>query len=220
MGGGQRVTEQEWLGADLRQMEMLLFQALPKKARERKLRLFACACCRRLWGRLTDERSRRAVEASELFADGRIGRKRLSDAAAAADAALRDIWSAAASGPRLDDEPARGARQVASPHLPTAVSWAVAAQGEEARARADLLRDLVNPFQAVAVDPAWLTRNGGAVRQVAEGMYEASDLGQMPVLADALQEAGCDNVALLNHCRGPGPHARGCWLVDLLLGKA
>jgi hypothetical protein len=192
---------------------------LPKKARERKLRLLACACCRRYWDRLTDERSRRAVEASELFADGRIGRTRLSNAAAAADAALRDVWSAAASGPRVEDEPARGARQVASPHLPTAVSWWLAATGEEARARADLLRDLVNPFQTASVDPAWLTRNDGAVRKVAEGMYETSDLGQMPVLADALQEAGCEGAVLLNHCRGPGPYARGCWVVDLLLGK-
>ncbi len=214
------MTEQEWLGAGPRQAQKALFLFLPKPARERKLRLLACACCRRYWDRLTGARSRRAVEASELFADGRIGRTRLSKAAAAADAALRDVWSAAATGPRLDDEPARGARQVASPHLPTAVSWWLAATGEEGRARADLLRDLVNPFQAVAVDPAWLTRNDGAVRKVPEGMYEASDLGQMPVLADALLEAGCENATLLDHCRGPGPHARGCWVVDLLLGKA
>jgi hypothetical protein len=216
------VTEQEWLATiNLPVMDVFVRQRLPKKARERKLRLFACACCRRFWDRLTDERSRRAVEAAERYADGLIGRKRLSDAAAAADAALRDVWSAAASGgPRVDDEPVRGARQVAGHPLGTAVWWALAVQGEEARARADLLRDLVNPFQTVALDLAWLTWNDDTVRKVAQGMYEASDLGQMPVLADALQEAGCENAVLLNHCREARPHARGCWAVDLLLGKA
>jgi hypothetical protein len=51
-------------------------------------------------------------------------------------------------------------------------------------------------------------------------MYEGRDFGPMPILADALQDAGCEDVSILGHCRGPGPHVRGCWVVDMVLGKA
>jgi hypothetical protein len=54
---------------------------------------------------------------------------------------------------------------------------------------------------------------------LAQQMYEARDFSAMPILADALQDAGCDESTILDHCRGPGPHARGCWVVDLVLGK-
>lgn len=69
----------------------------------------------------------------------------------------------------------------------------------------------------VVSDPSWLTET---VVLLAQGMYNARDFGAMPILADALQDAGCDSDDILNHCRGPGPHVRGCWVVDLLLGKA
>ena len=81
-----------------------------------------------------------------------------------------------------------------------------------------LLRDILgNPFRPVAVDPDWLT---STVVALARQMYESRDFSPMPVLADALQAAGCDNEDILAHCRGPGPHVRGCWMVDLLLGKS
>jgi hypothetical protein len=84
-------------------------------------------------------------------------------------------------------------------------------------ARATLLRDIFgNPFRRVSIDPSWLTSTALAL---ARGMYESRDFGAMPILADALQDAGCDNDDILDHCRGPGPHARGCWVVDLVLGK-
>ena len=83
--------------------------------------------------------------------------------------------------------------------------------------QADLLRDIFgNPFRPVALDPAWLTSD---VVALARGMYESRDFSAMPILADALQDAGCDNPDVLDHCRGAGPHVRGCWVVDLLLGK-
>ncbi|MCE9563335.1 MAG: hypothetical protein K8U57_14940 [Planctomycetes bacterium] len=72
------------------------------------------------------------------------------------------------------------------------------------------------PFQPVAFDPAWLT---STVIALATGMYESRDFAAMPILADALQDAGCDIESLLGHCRGPGPHARGCHCVDSCLGK-
>jgi hypothetical protein len=74
-----------------------------------------------------------------------------------------------------------------------------------------------NPFRPVTTDPSWLTP---AVTALARGMYESRDFSAMPILADALQDAGCDNDDILNHCRGPGPHVRGCWVVDLVLGKS
>ncbi|HYH68698.1 MAG TPA: hypothetical protein VD866_28655 [Urbifossiella sp.] len=73
-----------------------------------------------------------------------------------------------------------------------------------------------NPFRPVAFDPIWRTE---AVVGLARGMYEARDFGPMPVLADALEDAGCADADVLAHCRGPGPHVRGCWVVDLVLGK-
>ena len=84
-----------------------------------------------------------------------------------------------------------------------------------------LLRGLVwdvagNPFRPVAFDPAW--RTGTAVA-IARGMYEAHDFSAMPILADALMDAGCDDEDVLAHCREPGPHVRGCWVVDGVLGK-
>jgi hypothetical protein len=83
---------------------------------------------------------------------------------------------------------------------------------------AKLFREIVgNPFRIVTFDPAW--RSTTAIG-LAESMYTARDFAAMPILADALEEAGCDHPDVLAHCRGPGPHVRGCWLVDLVLGKS
>ena len=80
-----------------------------------------------------------------------------------------------------------------------------------------VFRDIFgNPFRPATLHPAWLT---STVVALARQMYESRDFGAMPILADALQDAGCDNDDILNHCRGPGPHVRGCWVVDLVLGK-
>jgi len=76
-----------------------------------------------------------------------------------------------------------------------------------------------NPFWHVSINPKWLTWNDGIVVQLARTIYEEKAFDQLPVLADALEDAGCGNQRLLDHCRHPGPHARGCWPVDLLLGK-
>ncbi|MBN9122373.1 MAG: hypothetical protein J0I06_25070 [Planctomycetes bacterium] len=72
-----------------------------------------------------------------------------------------------------------------------------------------------NPFRPVDVSP-WLTSD---VVALARGIYDERAFDRMPILADALQDAGCDNVNVLDHCRGPGEHVRGCWVIDLLLGK-
>jgi hypothetical protein len=83
--------------------------------------------------------------------------------------------------------------------------------------RITFLHDIFgNPFRPVTINPSWLT---STVLALANQMYDSRDFSAMPILADALQEAGCDNQDILNHCRQPGEHVRGCFLVDLLLGK-
>ncbi|WP_315854050.1 hypothetical protein [Gemmata palustris] len=82
---------------------------------------------------------------------------------------------------------------------------------------ATIIRDIFgNPFRPVAFSPSWRTSTAIAI---ASQMYESRDFSAMPILADALQDAGCDNANVLDHCRSPGPHVRGCWVVDLVLGK-
>jgi hypothetical protein len=81
-----------------------------------------------------------------------------------------------------------------------------------------LLRCIVgNPFRPVVFDPAWRTETAVAL---ASAIYAERAFDRLPILADALEEAGCDNTDVLAHCRGPGPHARGCWVVDGVLGKS
>jgi hypothetical protein len=99
-----------------------------------------------------------------------------------------------------------------------------ATQATEGREQARLLREVIgNPFRPVSLDPAWSTP---AVVQLAQAAYDNRllpsgllDHTGLAVLADALEEAGCDNADLLSHLRGPGPHVRGCWALDLVLGK-
>ena len=77
-------------------------------------------------------------------------------------------------------------------------------------------RPVANPFRPVTADPRWLTATAVAL---AQAIYEDRAFDRMPILADALEEAGCDDADVLTHLRGDGPHARGCWAVDLVLGK-
>ena len=95
-------------------------------------------------------------------------------------------------------------------------AWVAAQRGEHV-AQTRLLRDIFeNPFRPVSISPAWQTQ---ATKAVAQAIYDERRFEDLPILADALEEAGCANANLLAHCRGPGPHVRGCWVVDALLGK-
>src|SRR5262249_32691175 len=90
----------------------------------------------------------------------------------------------------------------------------------EGETGAQLLRDLFgNPFRSIHIAPAWLAWNDGTVRRIAQAIYDERAFDRMPVLADALEDAGCTERAILAHCRQPGEHVRGCWVVDLILGK-
>lgn len=99
--------------------------------------------------------------------------------------------------------------------------------GDTALAAGRLLHCLIgNPFRLARVRPAWLTWDGGTVPRLAQAAYHERHLptgtlgaDRLTVLADALEEAGCIDQDILSHLRGPGPHFRGCWVVDLVLGK-
>ena len=78
------------------------------------------------------------------------------------------------------------------------------------------LADVFGPFPSSLFSPEWRTDTAVSLARM---MYESREFGAMPILADALQDAGCDTADILDHCRGDGPHVRGCWVVDLVLGK-
>jgi hypothetical protein len=207
------VTETEWLtGTDAGAM----WEYVQTRTSNRKRRLFACACLRRAWDRLTHPDSRRAVEAAELLADGRVTHRQkipLSQRAVMASyqPAGSDLAKAAAHAAAyaLDSD--------MPPYLFAALAR-TAADDRDRSAQADLLREIVaNPFRPVAVRADWRTT---VVTGLARCVYAERAYEILPVLADALQDAGCDNEAILAHCRGAGPHARGCWVVDLVLGKS
>ena len=90
------------------------------------------------------------------------------------------------------------------------------AQLTTTRSRQALLCIFGNPFRPVAFDPAWRTSKALAI---AQGIYDERAFDRLPILADALQDAGCENEDILSHLRGDGPHVKGCWALDLVLGK-
>jgi hypothetical protein len=248
------------------------------KASARKLRLFAVACCRRVWHLLTDERSQDAVTVAEQFADGQASQKKRGRAfvaagrvreialphdfplavhyatCAARDSAAKNIaeqlgdYSGIASRTAFSVgatayEVARGdsgghtQRRPAiqyGPFLSVGEDPAVTRAKERAWRReeakqADLLRDIFGPlpFRTVKLARGVFAWNDGCVLKLAAAAYEDRllpsshlDPDRLAVLADALEEAGCTDAELLGHLRGSGLHVRGCWTVDLLLGRS
>jgi hypothetical protein len=217
------MTEAEWL-ACIDPWEMLTYlrsRALVRKPGARKLRLLACACCRRIWDHLKGKPHRHAVEVAERFADGRGSAKQLSAAHA------RTLQS---GRPRHYWNPA-GRAAVPTRRLRSEVRECVmgclipaSAPADEGAAQCALLRCLLgNPFVTIELEPGRRTPGVLALAQAAyeERLLPAGELDpqRLAVLADALEEAGGTSADVLEHLRGPGPHYRGCWAVDLLLAK-
>ena len=214
------MTEQEWLGCD-KPHPMLTF--LRGRVSNRKLRLYACASCRRVWPLLQDGRSRKAVELAEQYADGLTSYPNLKDAQEKA----RQVWHALA---RVHRGAAWGTPGMWAMR---AAEQAAAAAGREAWRAAwdvadeyqgghpDTLRDIVGPlpFREVSLHPSLLTWVDGMIRKLAQAIYDQRAFDRMPILADTLEEAGCSDKEILGHCRSPNDHVRGCWLLDLLLNK-
>jgi hypothetical protein len=218
--GGGIVTEVEWLSCT-NPHAMLAF--LRGKASERQLRLFACACCRDIWELITSELGRNAVEASEEYAAGRIRRKDLIERRAQAQRHESDLahWAAmAASRPEV----AAGwvAHLAADARDRPGIHRSYAPTAKPSPRQCQHLRDIFGPlpFRSVALDPAWLAWSGGTVVNLAQAINDGRRFGDLPILADALEEAGCTDADILVHLRSPGPHVRGCWALDLLTGRS
>lgn len=229
------MTEAEWLtGADPEPM----LRFLKGKVSDRKLRLFAVACCRHIGHLIRDERSRAAVEMSEHYADGLVDQEALQAAHAAAAAAEEKAFAAMffEDGEERDEGPAREAAalvaqqpllafRVAS-EAQAACVWTArrtleqmqAAKVKEKKFQCELLRDIFgNPFRPVTVDAVWLTSE---VRTLARHIYHDRDFRRMPELAEALQAANCNESYILEHCLQEIEHVRGCYVLDLLLDKS
>jgi hypothetical protein len=225
------MTEKEWLGCD---DPRAMVEFLRGKASERKLRLFAVACCYRIWHLLPDKDCREAVQIAESFADGRGDVQQLRSVEAAGECYCDNREEVREE--RLGYLAGGAIFQLGQEHLEsqnvaeaaadtvTCSAWGVdpvaaeAAKRDEAIAQCQLLRDVFgNPFRPVTLDLAWRT---SAVVALARGIYEERAFDRMPILADALEDAGCDNADVIAHCRDPkAMHVRGCWVVDLVLGK-
>jgi hypothetical protein len=242
------MTEQEWLVANNSSpmLEFLRSQGATRRSGgRRKLRLFACACVRGIWLLLRKPGSRKAVEVAEQFADGLASAEELREAYEASRDALGRESSQIGKSPYWQSAEAAGhvaARafdggdhpSVAHASSSASLAWIMDQVGRgqgrdhDAKVRsvggtrralhAAWLRDIIgNPFRPVKIKATWKTAN---VIALATAIYDDRAFDRLPILADALEDAGCDNADMLNHCRQPGEHVRGCWVVDLVLGKS
>jgi hypothetical protein len=219
--GATALTEEEWLtGTD--PAPLVKHVEYFEEISQRKFLLIACACCRRIWDHLRDRRSRAAVEVSEAFADGLAGVVEVGAAADRALAACECIRLLGAS--EVERSAARapcGLRL--NPCLLSVVGHVAEAAAFEGSKEAEhrylvtVLRDVIgNPFRPVVLAPSLRTPT---VVALARAIHAERGFEHLPVLADALEEAGCTDANPPTHCRQPGQHVRGCWVVDLILDK-
>jgi hypothetical protein len=252
--GGGAMTEAEWLACE-EPRHMLEF--LPGRTSDRKLRLFAVACCRRIWHLMPDEQSRTAVEVAERYADGlALPHEREAASVAAGNSAMRfdpgyDPDEVPDYEGHVSEFAAHAAcHTAAEERAPSYSAYAVTdstvkvvgfhrlldtrplplehelnqnpifadATRAELIVQCELLRCIAGPsvFRPVTINPAW---QPSTVIALAQAIYDDLAFDRMPILADALEDAGCTNQDILAHCRSGGEHVRGCWVVDLLLGK-
>src|SRR5262249_34610383 len=166
-------------------------------------------------------------EVAERFADRRASLRELAfartNAVGAIDKTSGASWGAywttsnKASGPILN---VLDATNVIVPQASKRCEADYAADlARESRRQVSLVHEVFgNPFRLPRVDPYPLAWDGGLVRQLAEGIYEDRAFDRMPVLGDALEDAGCTSDSILSHCRNHAEHVRGCWVLDLILG--
>lgn len=238
------MTEVEWLAyADPTPM----LEFLRGQVSERKLRLFAVGCCRRIGNKMQDGRSLTAVDVAEQFADGLVTSADRHAAFENARAAVNElgIWyltavektalATAEQASRAAAEALANAAEAAwvavaandsdpffdfdldGPSHVARMARAASLRPLEPVAHCNLLRDIVgNPSHCANLAPAWIS---ATVLSLAQAIYNDRAFDRLPILADALEEAGCTDRDILDHCRQPGVHVRGCWVVDLVLGK-
>lgn len=237
------MTEAEWLD---KPQPFALIEFFRSRVSERRRRLLACACCRRVWDLLGQDSIRHSIELAESYADGAIRAAELhaahdqpyfndlqnqlrGKAEVTPQLSLRVLYAVAAARDLtlstvnilnivLDTSRDATGDYIPTPqHNETTGGGSIGYDDGELAEKVGLLRDIFgNPFRPVTFDPTWRTSTAVAL---ANQMYQSRDFSAMPILADALQDAACANEEILSHCREPGVHVRGCWVVDLVLGK-
>lgn len=235
------MSDAEWLACT---DPLMMVEFLRGRSSERKLRLFASACCRRIVHLPVDERLLQVIEASERYADGDAT---MDEVLAAWDATDKAVWAfngvlseqialvavrqatrdlAARDCVRACQQTLEAFEQERAwlPWERRTVRWWLEMRagvegtvGKERRIQSDLLRCIVsNPCRPTPIATAWRTPQ---VVALARAIDDGRAFERMPSLGEALDEVDCDDGPILEHCRGAGPHAKGCWVIDILLGK-
>ena len=227
------MTEAEWkvCSDPIAMLDLILGEA-----GERKLRLFAVACCHSVGNLLNDEHFHRAVELAERHADGLAREKEINAVRNSSrstypvllespiDAARSTVEACVRAARIAAWEPLLFPKQfpedtgaASSDQFEGAAAVADTAGKRESSAQAVLLRDIFgNPFRPVTFDPTWITPNTVAL---AKSVYLCRAFDRMGILGDALRDAGCDDAGILDHCGSQTEHVRGCWVVDSVLGR-
>jgi hypothetical protein len=219
------MTEEEWFACG---DPAALLDASVNLLTDRQLRLFCCACCRHFIG---DAKGiyNDLIEVAEAFADGKVGVQKLHEATEVARQlrfspalATAVLWTLADVGWFEDRVSAWHDILDFVTNSACLASWENAIISKELldKERAyqvSLVHDIVgNPFRPVVIETNWLRSHDELVPKLARSIYEMRSFTDLPLLADALEEVGCDNNDVLAHCRAGGEHVRGCWVLDLL----
>jgi hypothetical protein len=233
------MTEQQW--AESATLSTMLWFLADQKGHSRHINLWIVACCRQVEHLVDSLEIQKAIDAAERYAEEAIQRTTMQTWIRRARRARREL------SPELPTEKKQACEAVSKAlwylvsypngYNPTKIAQALVTEARHTgpwglvkspdllkpieRRLVDLLRDMVgNPFQPRPVgNPAWLEANGGLAGRLANSIYEEKRFAEVPILADALEDAGCTEKVILEHLRGPGPHARGCWALNVVLGK-
>jgi hypothetical protein len=221
------MTEAEWLAGD--HPYRLIYHKSCRSIRKR--RLLVCACVRRVLTLLPEEIYTQGVEFAEKLADGLATDQERKTMYRNVGKALRSA-SDFSESQNCAAQSVRALLEREFMSFKMAIESAGHARAAEARPNWNrghdeetaqqviLARDIfANPFRPTAIDSGWLQWRNGTILQIAQTIYDEKRFSDLPILADALEDAGCEDQGLLEHCRHSFEHVRGCWVLDLLLGK-
>jgi hypothetical protein len=201
-----------------------MLELLLGTASERKLRLCSCAYALSVFRHAHDQTTHRIAlyskwlcdsaweeqfKAAEQFADGQITAKALRSTRQASGGPY-NLYRAASRASGFSMEAVYDRLRMVQSEFACPTDVEVC----------NLIRDIHKLDRSAPIHPSWLAWNDGTIRKMAQVIYDDSAFDRLPLLADALEDAGCDDADILSHCRTPGEHVRGCWVVDLLLGKS
>lgn len=184
----------------------------------RKSWLLALACCKRIEHLLPNKQTKAVLKALERYLEGKGTAEQVEQARTIASDGGRRVPGRNEASKRAFSAVVLMGDSVQHTIMTAAVAVSYMEPGpNEEKAQADLVRDIFgNPYRPVTLDPSWVT---STVKHLAEAIYTEKAFDRLPILADALEDAGCTSQYILDHCRQPGEHARGCWALDVILRR-